>query len=166
MAVRVTGLTVAGLPRRRRLWAAHWGGDTMVTGGRLRRLAELPGVEAWVDDDWAGVLTWATDAAPAEWEIVSLDARAHGRGVGSALLRAVAAAARQEGVGRLWLVTSNDNVEAVGWYQRRGFRLVRVHLDAITRARVLKPEIPQVGHGGIPIRDEWELEWRPAPDGE
>ena len=59
----------------------------------------------------------------------------------------------------LWLVTSNSNVAALRFYQRRGMRLVRVWTDALTRARQeFKPEIPLIGDHGIPIRDELELE--------
>jgi len=60
---------------------------------------------------------------------------------------------------RLWLVTTNDNLHALRFYQRRGMCLVRVWPDATTRAREkLKPQIPLTGEHGIPIRDELELE--------
>jgi hypothetical protein len=37
-------------------------------------------------------------------------------------------------------------------------RLVALHGDAVADSRRLKPEIPEMGDGGIPIRDELELE--------
>jgi hypothetical protein len=56
-------------------------------------------------------------------------------------------------------VTTNDNVDALRFYQRRGFRLRAVRPGAVDDARrTLKPEIPAVGEQGIPIRDEIELE--------
>ena len=67
-------------------------------------------------------------------------------------------AARAAGCGRLWLVTTNDNVRALGFYQRRGFRLVALRPGAVVISRALKPEIPFVASNGIPIRDELELE--------
>ena len=84
-----------------------------------------------------------------------------------ALLDAVLDRASVAGAHRVWLVTTNDNVDALRFYQRRGMRLVRLWPDAVTQARkLLKPEIPLIGAEGIPIRDELELEIRmsaPAP---
>jgi RimJ/RimL family protein N-acetyltransferase len=59
---------------------------------------------------------------------------------------------------RVWLITTNDNSDALKFYQKAGFRIVAVHRDAVALARRLKPEIPLVGENGIPIRDEIELE--------
>ena len=60
---------------------------------------------------------------------------------------------------RLWVLTTNDNVDALRFYQRRGFRLTGLHACAVDRARTqLKPEIPPEGEYGIPLRDELVLE--------
>jgi hypothetical protein len=60
---------------------------------------------------------------------------------------------------RLWLVTTNDNVDALRFYQRRGFRLAELRPEAVTLSRrALKPEIPMVGAHGIELRDELELD--------
>ena len=62
---------------------------------------------------------------------------------------------------RLWVITTNDNIDALRFYQRRGFCLVCVHRGAVDRSRAsLKPEIPLAGNYGIPLRDELELEKR------
>jgi DNA-3-methyladenine glycosylase I len=66
--------------------------------------------------------------------------------------------ARQSGCRRLWLVTTNDNLNALRFYQKRGFALVAVHRNALEISRKLKPEIPLIGADGIPLRDEIELE--------
>jgi ribosomal protein S18 acetylase RimI-like enzyme len=89
---------------------------------------------------------------------VTLDAFAERRGVGSALLEDVASLARRRRCRRLWLITTNDNLNALRFYQRRGLRLVAVRPGAVVEARKLKPEIPTMGAEGIPIRDEIELE--------
>ena len=71
---------------------------------------------------------------------------------------------RPSGARRLWLITTNDNVDALRFYQRRGFRLVRVHAGAVDRSRAaLKPGIPEAGDHGIPLRDELELEMTTGP---
>lgn len=82
-----------------------------------------------------------------------------GHGTGTALLEAVAEEARAGAAKRLWLVTTNDNLDALRFYQRRGLRLVRLRPGAVTEPRrQLEPEIPLAGNHGIPIRDELELE--------
>jgi hypothetical protein len=59
----------------------------------------------------------------------------------------------------VWLTTTNDNLDALRFYQRRGFRISAVRPRAVERARAtLKPEIPEVGAYGIPVRDEIDLE--------
>ena len=67
--------------------------------------------------------------------------------------------AEASGAHRLWLITTNDNVDALRFYQRRGYRLARVDAGAVDRSRAaLKPAIPEIGAHGIPLRDELELE--------
>jgi GNAT superfamily N-acetyltransferase len=86
-------------------------------------------------------------------------------GVGSALLAAVQDIARAAGCRCLWVVTTNDNVEGLRSYQRRGFRLALLRPGAVDRSReLLKPEIPTSGAYGIPLRDKLELEMGLAQD--
>jgi hypothetical protein len=77
----------------------------------------------------------------------------------------VVAAARAAGRTRVWLITTNDNLDALRFYQRRGFTLAALHRGAVARSRRLKPTIPEVGAHGIPIRDELELERRLEVEG-
>jgi GNAT superfamily N-acetyltransferase len=91
-------------------------------------------------------------------ELVALVTTYRGAGAGSALLEAVVARAKSEGWLRLWLITSNDNTDAMRMYQRAGWDWVDFRRDAITRAREIKPEIPLIGNHGIPIRHEIEFE--------
>lgn len=91
-------------------------------------------------------------------ELVALVTTYRGAGVGSALLEAVVARGKREGWKRLWLVTSNDNTEAIRMYQRAGWEWTEFRKDAITRARATKPEIPKLGNHGIPIRHEIHFE--------
>lgn len=110
------------------LWRQRWGGTVMVTRGRLHRLESLRTVIAFLDGEPAGAATWRFEEG--ECELVSLDAAQPGRGVGSALLGAVEERARAAGCRRLWLVTSNDNLEALRFYQLRGYRIAAVHAGA------------------------------------
>jgi ribosomal protein S18 acetylase RimI-like enzyme len=136
--------------------ADQWGSEIVVAHGVIYRPAELPGFVAAADGEVGGLLTYhvGMDAC----EIVTLDSQREGQGIGTALIEATKVAARRAGCRRLWLITTNDNTEALRFYQKRGFHLVAVHRDAVTAARAIKPEIPLIGNGGIPIRDEIELE--------
>jgi ribosomal protein S18 acetylase RimI-like enzyme len=140
----------------RRVVRERWGSEIVVARGVVHRPAELPGLVAEDEGRAVGLLTYrlAGDGC----EIVTIDAFEEGRGVGTTLIEAV----RALGHGRLWLVTTNDNVRARRFYEGRGFRLVAVHAGAVDRSRRLKPEIPLVGDGGAPIVDELEYEL-PAP---
>ena len=135
---------------------ASWGSTHVVSRGRVVDAAALPAFVAEIAGERVGLATYQVDGD--QCELVSVDSFVEGQGVGSALLAAVASEAGRLGCRRLWLVTTNDNLRALRFYQRRGLRLVAVHVDAVTRARALKPSIPLVGLDGIPLRDELELE--------
>jgi ribosomal protein S18 acetylase RimI-like enzyme len=134
-----------------------WGSTRMASRGRVYDVAALDGFVADDDGEWLGYATY--EVAVESMEIAALESVTLGRGVGSALLAACVAAARDDGLRRLWLITTNDNTDALRFYQRRGFVLTAVHVDAVTRSRESpKPEIPATGAHDIPIRDELELE--------
>jgi GNAT superfamily N-acetyltransferase len=137
----------------RELW-----GETVVSRGVVHDPTTLPGFVAEEGGGRVGLLTYRVDGA--DCEVVTIDAFPEGVGAGTALLDAAGRAARDAGCGRLWLITTNDNLRALRFYQRRGFRLVAVHPDALERSRELKPSIPEIGLDGIPLRDELELELR------
>jgi ribosomal protein S18 acetylase RimI-like enzyme len=136
--------------------ARLWGSSTIVSRGRVYDGARLPALVCVGADDIVGLATY--DVRDGECELLTLNAFTDGRGIGSALLDAVTEEARRRACSRLWLITTNDNLRALRFYQRRGLRLVAVHRDAIDEARRLKPSIPTVGDDGIPVHDEIELE--------
>jgi|WetSurMetagenome_2_1015567.scaffolds.fasta_scaffold32144_2 ribosomal protein S18 acetylase RimI-like enzyme len=135
-----------------------WGDtDYVICRGRTLHPAELPGFCAVAPDDVPVGLA-AYELAGGQCQLVILEALTRFQGVGTALVEAVREAAAEAGCARLWLITTNDNLDALRFYQRRGFELVAVHRDLRETARRLKPSIPLVGEYGIPIRDEIELE--------
>jgi len=128
----------------------------MVTRGRLFDVSGLPGFVALRNADWLGYATYQIDGD--ELEIAMLQSIIPGAGAGSALIAACIALARSQRLAHVWLVTTNDNLDALRFYQHRGFRLAALRPDAVTRAREsLKTEIGLIGESGIPIRDEIEL---------
>ncbi|MCB9422015.1 MAG: GNAT family N-acetyltransferase [Ardenticatenaceae bacterium] len=134
----------------------RWGSQMVVSRGKLHDAAALPGFFACHHERVIGLATYhIVDAA---CELVTLDSEVEEIGVGSALIDAVKKAAVAAGCHRLWLITTNDNLPALGFYQKRGFRITAVHANALEQSRQLKPQIPHTGLDGIPLRDEIELE--------
>jgi GNAT superfamily N-acetyltransferase len=139
-----------------KLIVSHWGSTCMVVHGEVFFPAELPGFLALRDTEICGLATYCIRENACE--IMSLDAFQPGLGIGSLLIEAVKEEARAKGCARLHLVTTNDNLNALAFYQKRGFRLAALRPGALELSRKIKPEIPLVGENGIPIRDEIELE--------
>ena len=157
--IRVRPVTEADRSWVPRFLETHAVSGFQVTRGRIHQADTLPGFAAFEGDSAVGLATYLVDGA--ECAVVTLHVADQWRGVGTALLNAVRDHARESACTRLWLVTTNDNVDALRFYQRRGLRVIAVHAGAVDKARrTLKPEIPQVGDHGIPTRDEIELEQR------
>ncbi len=132
------------------------GGTKVVSRGVLYDLKRLPGFVAEGDGERCGFAFYRVDGN--ECELVAIAATAQWRGIGTKLLEAVEVAARDADCRRLWLITTNDNIDAMRFYQRRGYRLAAVHSGAVDEARKIKPSISEVGAYGIPMRDEVEFE--------
>ena len=137
---------------------AHWFSTVMAVRGALIDLTQVDGLIAREGGEIIGLITWR-DLDDAR-EILSLDSVRENRGVGTALLHAVEDLARAQGRRRMLLITTNDNLHALGFYQRRGYALKALYPNAVAAVRRLKPEIPLHSADGIPIRDEIELEKR------
>jgi ribosomal protein S18 acetylase RimI-like enzyme len=124
--------------------------------GKPWQPAELPGFAAFEGAECVGLVTYEIDGEACE--IVTIDALREGEGIGTALLDAVVGVAREARCARVQLLTTNNNLRALAFYQKRGFRLVGIRPGAIDEERKLKPSIPEVDSAGIPIRDELHLE--------
>ena len=155
MSVSVRELVEDDRPWAIELIRERWGSEVVVTGGKARDVTLLEGFVAEADGEPVGLATYETRGA--ECELVTLDSLREGIGVGSALLAAVASAAWKQGCRKFSVVTTNDNIRALGFYQRRGFVLTALRTRAVEKSRRIKPEIPELGFLDIPIRDELEL---------
>jgi ribosomal protein S18 acetylase RimI-like enzyme len=140
-------------PRAEALLEAGLGGRLQARRGELIDVLDRPGLVAEADGELIGLLIY--DPQPAECELVAIVATPRGSGIGTALFRAL----RERVPDRLiWLVTTNDNLDALRFYQRRGFRLRALRTGAVDEARrTIKPTIPEIGEHGIALRDELEL---------
>jgi ribosomal protein S18 acetylase RimI-like enzyme len=145
--------------RIRRFLVRVWHAEFIVAHGERIRPLEMDGYAALADGVVVGHAAYRFDGDACELTAIAADPP--GRGIGGRLLDRVVDAARVAGCSRVWLTTTNDNVDALRFYQRRGFRLAALRVGAIDEARRdLKPELPEIGSHGIPMRDELDLELR------
>ncbi|HEX5041049.1 MAG TPA: GNAT family N-acetyltransferase [Candidatus Limnocylindria bacterium] len=134
-----------------------WHADFVVAHDEPMRPADLPGFVALDDDVIVGHAAYRISDDGCE--LVAIAAEPPRKGTGSALLERVVGEARAAGCERVWLTTTNDNVDALRFYQRRGFRLVTLRVGSVVEARKRwKPDLPATGSYGIPMRDELDLE--------
>lgn len=152
----IRSLSVEDQEWKEKMLREYWGSTKIVRKGELLELIDNPGFVASLNQQPAGLCTYQlTDN---QLEITSLVSWIQGKGVGAALLNAVLSQAKDAKVKRIWLITTNDNMSGLRFYQKNGFRLVALYPNALEKARLLKPEIPLTGLENIPMRDELELE--------
>jgi GNAT superfamily N-acetyltransferase len=129
----------------------HWGGAHNVINGAEIDLTTMP---ALIAGDRSGIAIFRESPKP---ELLLLQAIVASSGVGTALLDALATFLQLRGRSTLSVTTTNDNVAALAFYQRYGFRFKELRLNKVEEARAIKPSIPAIAQNGIPIRDEIEL---------
>jgi len=152
----IRSLTKEDLPQLRQFWIEHWGGEEMIARGKVYRPEQLEGFVIKDREEWIGLLTFVIEDG--ECEVTSLDSLREKQGIGSKLIDQVMKEARGRGCQRLFLITTNDNLNALGFYQKRGFEIAAIYRGAVNASRKIKPGIPLVGYNSIPLRDEIELE--------
>jgi ribosomal protein S18 acetylase RimI-like enzyme len=155
LEVRIRAVHDGDRPMLSWLVAQLWGSDVVAVHGTQFRPAELGGFIAERAGRVAGLVTF--DVAGDMLEIVTLNAIDRQAGIGTMLIDVVVKAARRRGCREVRLTTTNDNIDALRFYQRRGFRLAELRPGAVDRARREKPDIPRTGDYGIPLRDEIDL---------
>lgn len=159
--------TIRPLEREDREWVAHfmdehWGTTQIVSRGKSHYGHLMPGYvaerEGKEETETIGLLTYRLEDNTCE--IMTLNSLDEEKGVGTALVERLVEDVKAIGnIKRIWLITTNDNLAALKFWQKREFVLVTIHRDSIKESRRLKPQIPIVGQEGIPIRDEIELEY-------
>ena len=134
----------------------QWYTMQMVVHGESIDMSNADGYYACEGDEIIGLITYRITGK--EMEILSLDSLQEGRGIGTELLNTVIAKAKETGMQKIMLITTNDNLSALRFYQKRGFDMSRLYCHALAQARKIKPEIPLIGMDGIPLKHEIELE--------
>jgi GNAT superfamily N-acetyltransferase len=153
--VRVRAVHERDRPMLTWLVAQLWGSEVVAVHGDEFRPAELGGFIAERASRIVGLVTY--DVAGDTLEVVTLNALERRAGIGTLLMEAAVNKARRCGCSEVRLTTTNDNVDALRFYQRRGLRLAELRPGAVDRSRRDKPEIPRTGDYGIPLHDEIDL---------
>ncbi|WP_377864516.1 GNAT family N-acetyltransferase [Bacillus sp. R86525] len=135
----------------------NWGSSMMVSRGRAHQLEQLPGFIALENDRIVGIIT--CEVLKNMCEIVSLDSFEEGNGIGTKLVDCVLQMARENECEKVWLITTNDNTNALRFYQKRNFIMTNLYMDAVKEARKIKKEIPFIGYDNIAILHEIQLEY-------
>ncbi len=134
----------------------RWPDSELIIGGQFVRPDDVEGLGAYSDERLHGIVTWRTVGRV--MHIVAINAFTDLKGVGIGLLDAMVEYGRKKNMTMLRATISNDNVMALRFYQKRGFRLTALHPGMIDAMRSIKPSIPLLGLDGIPMHDELELE--------
>ena len=121
----------------------HWFSTTMVLRGREIDMTQAEGFFAQEGEHILGLVTYLVTGDVLE--ILSLDSLRENQGI--------------------VLITTNDNLRALQFYQKRGFDMAHLFRGALEVSRKLKPEIPLIGAHGIPLRHEIEFEMLLSKEG-
>ena len=139
------------------LMEKHWGGEPLVIRAKNYYPSKLDGMVAAKDEEIIGFLFYEIQGATLE--VIVFEVFDKFRGIGTQLLERLKGIAKESGCNRMYLMTNNDNLDALRFYQRRGFHICGIHLDSVKESRKMKPGIPMTGEYGIPLRDEIDLEF-------
>jgi ribosomal protein S18 acetylase RimI-like enzyme len=135
---------------------SNWQSLDMVVKGEIVDMAAIDGFIAYDKDDIIGLVTYRIEDK--ECEIMSLDSLRENQGIGTTLVNKVVEIATKEKCIKVKLITTNDNINALRFYQKRSFDMAHLYHNAVNTARSLKPSIPMLGDFDIPIKHEIEFE--------
>ncbi|MDR1354571.1 MAG: GNAT family N-acetyltransferase [Oscillospiraceae bacterium] len=137
----------------------HWGTTEMVVSVRRFDMTALDGFIVYgANGEVSGLVTFIVYDNK-ECEIISLNSEYERQGIGTALIQSVIEEARRVGCSKVKLITTNDNIIALLFYQRKGFDMVELCYDMIKESRKIRPQIPEHGYWGIPLKHEIRFEY-------
>jgi GNAT superfamily N-acetyltransferase len=134
----------------------NWYSTVIAIRGKIVDMTLVDGIAVYESNSIIGLLTY--EIINDECEILSLDSKHENQGIGTELIKRVIDIARNQGCMKLKLITTNDNINAIKFYQKRGFDMVRLYHNALDISRRLKPSIPMIGEYDIPLMHEIEFE--------
>lgn len=134
---------------------SHWFSTDIVIRGKVVDLTTVDGIICYDSTRIVGLITYILAD---ECEILSLDSIIENIGIGTELINQVIDIARDYNCSKVKLITTNDNIHAMKFYQKRGFDMARLYHNALEASRKLKSSIPLKGNYDIPIMHEIEFE--------
>lgn len=139
------------------LMIKEWGGLPLVIRGKKYYPTELDGIIAENENGIVGFLFY--EIRNTDCEIIVFEVFDKFKGAGTILLNKLKDLAKNKKCFRIYLMTTNDNLDALRFYQKRGFHICGIHIDSVKISREIKPTIGITGDYDIPVRDEIDLEF-------
>jgi len=133
-------------------------GSTIIVSTQKFDASKLPTLIVEDEGKLSGVCVY--NISGGRLEIVAIKTLIHGKGYGKALISDCKRLAKEKALTSIFLITTNDNLDAMGFYQKQGLRMVKIYPDEMDEVRKIKPEIPLIGENGIPLKDEIEFEYK------
>src|SRR5215831_7846323 len=138
----------------RDLFSRDFGRTRIVAFGELMDLDQMPALVAVMHAEPAGALAYRLLGDALHIVALATDPMWQRSGVGGHLIAEAELLARRLQLKRLVVATTNDNLPALYFYQRRGY--VLIHLEPNSIIHHTQQQVS--GFAGIPVRDEVRLE--------
>lgn len=139
------------------LMDTHWGGEPLIIRGKKYFPSFLDGLLVFRRKKVIGFLIY--EILENTMEIVVFEVFEKFKGIGSKLLEELKQIAIKKHCEKILVMTTNDNLDALRFYQKKGFCISKIHIDSIKESRKIKPAISDIGDYGIALRDEIDLEY-------
>ena len=137
------------------LFRRDFGRTSIATFGEVVPLESTAAIVADMQGEISGALAWRPRENALQIVALATDPMWQRSGVGGYLVAEAEVVARRNGADRIVLATTNDNLPALYFYQRRGYRITEVVRDAWRDHAEL---VIAAGFGDIPVLDELRLE--------
>ena len=154
--VLVREATDADRAAARELFEQDFGRTKIVAFGEVMDIDAMPALVAVMYTDPSGALAYRLLGDALHIVALATDPMWQRSGVGGYLVAEAELLARRLALSRLVVSTTNDNLPALYFYQRRGYRLT----DLVPNNVIAHTHEEQEGFAGIPVRDEIRLEKR------
>lgn len=135
--------------------SSQWFSTDMVIRGKVVDMTSVDGIVCYDDKEIVGLITYDLNCY---CEILSLDSLIENKGIGTELIEWVINIVCNNNINKIKVITTNDNIDAIKFYQKRGFDMIKIYHNAIEESRKLKPTNPLLGNYDIPIKHEIEFQ--------
>jgi len=152
--VLVREATDADRVAARELFARDFGRTKIVAYGAVMDIDQMPALVAVRYADPSGALAYRLHGDALHIVALATDPMWQRSGVGGHLVAEAELIARRLNLRRLVVSTTNDNLPALYFYQRRGYRMT----DFVPSSIIMHTGQEVAGFAGIPVRDEVRLE--------